>query len=74
MAPNLQKKASDALVEQLLDSIGDARVLAPGARFSPLDGTFLGPLKQLLIDAFPNAPPELFHRVREDLITAHAST
>ncbi|MDC0525414.1 hypothetical protein OAO87_00350 [bacterium] len=64
----LQKKATDALVDQLMDQIGNARIVAPHARFNALDGQYIGRLRDLLSQAFPGSPPELFHTIREDLI------
>lgn len=65
---SLQKKATDALVQQLLERIGDCRVVAPGARVNVLDSVYVGRLRDLLAAAFPGTPPDLFHHVRHDLI------
>lgn len=77
MARDLQKRALDSLIEQTLARVveadGDethheARIIAPGARFDPIDERYVGRLIDLLNDAFPDTPAPLFSRVRPDLI------
>ena len=66
---SLEKRAIDALIQQLLAHVGsDARIVGPGGAFSPLDSKYVGVLKQLLLEAFPGTPESALASVREDLI------
>ena len=64
----LGKRAIDNLIEQLLSTVGNARIVGPGGAFSPLDNKYVGVLKQLLLEAFPGTPESVLAGVREDLI------
>ena len=66
---SLQKKATDNLVQQLLNQIGDhAHVIGPGARVDVLDSIYVGRLIDLLEEAFPGTPSAVFHKVNPSLI------
>lgn len=71
---SLQKRAMDSMVSQLLSKIGDARVLGPGGPVSALDAKYVGPLKTLLLEAFPGLPEHLLASVRDDLIVVRRAT
>jgi hypothetical protein len=69
MVESLQTRATDVLIDQLLERIGDdARVVRAGGRLGVLDSVYVGALRDLLEEAFPDTPSELFHRVRSDWI------
>ena len=64
----LQKRATDSLVEQMMAKIGRARIVGPNAPLSASDERYVGRLKDLLLEAFPGTPAEVFASVRDDLI------
>ena len=66
---SLEKRALDSLIGQLLTKIGDhARVVGPNGALSALDDRYVGVLKHLLLEAFPETPEALLTSVRDDLI------
>ena len=66
---SLEKRALDSLIDQLLTKIGDhARVVGPNGALSALDDRYVGVLKHLLLEAFPETPEALLTSVRDDLI------
>ena len=66
---SLEKRSVDSLIDQLLAGMGgDTRIIGPGASFSPLDGKYVGVLKQLLVASIPGIPEQLLSSVRDDLI------
>ena len=65
---DLQRRATDSLIEQVLRQFEDAVVLGPGSRLGVLHERYEGRLIDLLHAAFPDTPESVFHRVRPDLV------
>ena len=65
----LAKRAIDEMTAQLLAKVGEeARVLGPGAPLHCRMDRYVGPLFQLLTEAFPGVPDAALAAVRRDLI------
>ena len=66
---SLEKRALDSLIDQLLSNIGNhARVVGPSGSLTALDDRYVGVLKHLLLEAYPQTPEALLTSVRDDLI------
>ena len=69
---SLEKRSIDSLFSQMFSKIGGdqaaLRIVGPSGAFSPLDETYVGVLKQLLVNFIPGIPDSLLSSVRDDLI------
>ena len=66
---SLERRALDTMISALLDKVGGhARILSPSQSFTALDETYVGVLKRLVLDAYPQTPEVLLHSLADDLI------
>ena len=65
---SLEKRALDALVDQLIAKMPGARIVGPGAPLSALDERYVGRLKAVLTEALPGIPESVLSAVNEDVI------